>query len=154
MNGYLMDTNHVTAWERDHPGILGKLTSLPKGTLIAPSAVAIGEIWAGHEMTSGDAARRHQVKHFLNLNLNAFTIAITDRTAPYYGDLLGRIWRFRPPPPGRSTDQHLVDLGTHINDAWIVASAWEHGLVLLTTDSMAVIRQVVPEVAFENWIQP
>jgi predicted nucleic acid-binding protein len=155
VNGYLMDTNHVTAWEAEEPGVVAKVQSLPKETLIFTSAIAIGEIYAGHEMTSGDLARRHKVRHFLNLNLIPYVVPITEKTAPSYGEIMGRIWQHHPPPlkPKRSTDLHLAILGINVNDVWIAASAWERGLILLTEDAMPVIRHLVPEVKHENWIQ-
>jgi predicted nucleic acid-binding protein len=43
-------------------------------------------------------------------------------------------------------------LGVDINDVWICAVAWEHGLTLLTQDKMKQIRSVVPEINVESWI--
>ena len=67
--------------------------------------------------------------------------------------LLGRIWQARTPAsPDVKTDAHLVSLGVDINDIWLVAVAWEHGLAVVTTDKMRVIREAVGvDVAFENW---
>lgn len=148
-----MDTNHVTAWEAQKPALIGRLNSLPKNTLIFTPAVTLGEISAGHEMTSGDLQRRHSVKQFLILNVIPYAVSISHYTAPYYGQIIGRIWKQNPPPnPSISVDRRLVDLGVDVNDVWIVACAWEHGLTLLTTDNMAVVRRVTPDVTFENWL--
>lgn len=153
MNGYLMDTNHVTAWEADHPLILAKVRSLPKDTLIFGSAITLGEIAAGHEMTAGDPRRRQLVRNFLNIYVIPNACSITHSTARTYGEIIGRIWKQRPPSsPSTRTDVHLVSLGVDINDVWITACAWEHGLTLLTTDAMTMIRQVVPEVQWDSWL--
>jgi predicted nucleic acid-binding protein len=89
----------------------------------------------------------------LALNLIAYTVSISDATESYYGQIIGRIWKQTPPAkPSISTDAHLVNLGVNINDVWIVASAWEHGLILLTADKMACIKAVVAEVTWENWL--
>lgn len=147
-----MDTNHVNAWEAENPVLMAKLNSLPKDALVCTSAITLGEISAGHEMTSGDVIRRHQVKAFLTVYVIPYVVQISFSTELYYGRIMGRIWRAHSPPkPSISTDQHLVNLGVNINDVWIVGCAWEHGLILLTTDSMTSIRGVTPEVAFENW---
>lgn len=153
MNGYLMDTNHVTAWEARNSTLVAKLEALPRIDLVYACAITLGEIVAGHEMTSGDLVRRHQVGHFLNLHVLPQAIDITLYTRTYYGDIMGRLWRQNPPAkPSVSTDSHLVNtLGLNVNDVWIVACAWEHGLMLLTTDAMTAIRNVTPEVTFENW---
>jgi tRNA(fMet)-specific endonuclease VapC len=153
VNGYLMDTNHVVAWEAQHPALLAKVNSLPKNTLVFSSAITLGETSAGHEMTAGDPQRRHQVNQFLNIYVIPYSVAITDRTRSYYGQIMGRIWKQHPPSKASiSSDAHLVALGVNMNDVWIVASAWEHGLTLLTTDSMTVVREAAPEVTFENWL--
>jgi tRNA(fMet)-specific endonuclease VapC len=153
VTGYLMDTNHVTAWEADNPNLLAKIQSLPRNTLIYTSAITLGEISAGHEMTSGDAHRRHVVKQFLNIYVIPYTLPISYSAEFYYGQIMGRLWkRTSPPKANISTDSHLVNtLGINVNDVWIVASASEHGLILLTTDSMTAIKTVTPEVRFENW---
>jgi predicted nucleic acid-binding protein len=148
-----MDTNHVTAWEAQNPVLIAKMNSLPKNTLICTSAITLGEMSAGHQMTSGDAQRRHQVKTFLNLYVIPYAVSISHATESYYGQIIGRIWKKVPPSKSSvKTDAHLVALGVDVNDVWIVASAWEHGLTLLTTDNMACIRAVITEVQFESWL--
>ena len=111
-------------------------------------------MWAGHEMTPGDPRRRQAVNQFLNVYVIPNAIEIKHSTRSYYGQILGRIWKARPPASDKtSTDKHLFDhLGANLNDIWIVASAWEHGLVLLTKDRMALIRPLVTEVTYDCWI--
>jgi predicted nucleic acid-binding protein len=148
-----MDTNHVTAWEAGDQSLIAKVKSLPNSDLIFTSAITLGEISAGHQMAGGDARRHHQVKSFLNLNLIPSVVPISHYTQDYYGDIVGRIWKRTPPArSGISTDAHLVHLGININDVWIVAVAWERGLILLTADKMSCIRAVLTEVKWENWL--
>jgi predicted nucleic acid-binding protein len=148
-----MDTNHLTAWEAGNQVLIAKLSSLPTNTLVFTSAITLGEISAGHEMTSGDLQRRHLVKQFLNLYVIPWEVPISQATQSYYGQIMGRIWKRNPPSKASiSSDAHLVALGVNMNDVWIVASAWEHGLTLLTTDNMTVVREATPEVTFENWL--
>lgn len=155
MNGYLMDTNHVAAWEAQNQSLIRKMTSLPPNTLIYSSAITLGEISAGHQMTSGDALRRHQVKQFLDLYIVPNSVPVSHYTESYYGQIIGRIWKHTPPANASiSTDAHLVALGVNINDVWIAASAWERGLILLTTDKMACIRAIITasEITWDNWL--
>jgi predicted nucleic acid-binding protein len=153
VNGYLMDTNHVTEWEAGNQSPIAKVKSLPNSDLIFTSAITLGEISAGHQMTAGDPQRHHRVKQFLNVYLIPAEVSITHYTESYYGRILGRIWKQTPPARSNiSTDAHLVSLGVNINDVWIVAAAWEHGLVLPTADAMSSIKAVVPEVTWENWL--
>jgi predicted nucleic acid-binding protein len=149
-----MDTNHVAAWEEDNPSVLAKMTSLPKETLIFASAITLGEIEAGHQRTQGDPRRRQRVKDFLNIYVIPNAVKISHTTALYYGEIIGRIWkRHSPAKPAIKTDAHLVNLGVDINDVWIVACAWEHGLTLVTRDAMSCIKEVViPDVQWESWL--
>jgi predicted nucleic acid-binding protein len=148
-----MDTNHVTAWEAQNAKLLAKLNSLPQKTLVVTSAITLGEISAGHEMTPGDPKRRHQVKTFLNIYAVPYVVPISNYTEPSYGQIMGRIWKKWPPAKSStSTDYHLASLSVNINDVWVVACAWERGLILLTTDNMTSIKAVVSEVTWDNWL--
>jgi predicted nucleic acid-binding protein len=74
-----------------------------------------------------------------NFHYHALEIQVTTRT--YYAEITARIWEKHPPPTEKKrTELHLAELGIDINDVWIFAVAWEHGLTLLTSDRMATIR--------------
>jgi predicted nucleic acid-binding protein len=65
-----------------------------------------------------------------------------------------RIWRQHPPGNDRiKTQQHLSALGVDVNDVWIAAVALERNLTLLTEDRMDTIRNCVPEIRIENWLE-
>ena len=146
-----MDTNHVTAWEARNPALVAKLNALPKDTVVCTSSITLGEMAASYEMTNGDPPRRHRVKQWLNIYVIPYAVKVSEGTAPYYGNIMGRIWKKWPPARITSTENHLRARGVDINDIWITACAWEHGLTLLTTDAMQSIRDVTPEVTFDNW---
>lgn len=153
MRGYLLDTNHVNAWEQKDPNFIGRLRKNPAENLVWVSAVSIGEWETGHRITTTtDATRRAEAAAFLHAEIIKFCLNITDTTRLSYAQIIDGIWRRHPPMPGRRTEAHLVENGVDINDVWNVAVAWEHGLTFLTTDKMAVIREAAPEVAFENWV--
>jgi len=153
VNGYLMDTNHVVAWEGGNPALMAKLDAMSKDNLVCTCAIVIGEMSAGHYMTDGDPRRRHQVRQFLNIWVIPYVVEVRATTESYYGQIVGRLWKVPPlPKSSTDTDAHLVSLGVNVNDVWIVACAWEHNLTLLTADKMAKIREVTPEVTFENWL--
>ena len=148
-----MDTNHVTALEGGRPSIVAKLQALPADTQIRACTVTLGEIAAGNEMTvSTNQSRRNQLVAFVNAQFVPNALPISHSTGHYYAKIMGRIWKRVPPlKQSISTDLHLAQNGVNINDVWTVASAWEHGLVLLTNDKMACIRPDTPEVTWENW---
>lgn len=148
-----MDTNHVTAWEDERPAITAKIESLPKSDMIFASAITLGEMSAGHEMSPGDDHRRHLVNRFLDVHVIPTAIPISHYTRSYYGKIMGRIWQRHPPASSKKrTELHLVEQGLGINDVWIVATAWERGLIFLTTDTMQWIREAASEVAFDTWL--
>jgi predicted nucleic acid-binding protein len=151
--GYLMDTNHVSAFEGKRPSILAKLRSLPSDTQIRACTITLGEIEAGYEMTaSTNPKRRNEAIAFINSEFVPNALPISHSTGYYYAKIMGRIWKRIPPiRKGISTDLHLANNGVNVNDVWIVASAWEHGLTFLTNDRMPCIRPETPEVTWDDW---
>lgn len=148
-----MDTNHVVQLELGNPDILAKLKTMPSDAQIRACAITLGEIEAGHQMTpSTNQARRDAVRAFVNSKFGPNALPITPTTGWYFAQIMGRLWRTHPPSNrNKSSDVHLNQLGVNMNDLWIVASAWEHGLILLTNDKMDNIRKEVTEVQWESW---
>jgi predicted nucleic acid-binding protein len=153
VKGYLLDTNHVGAWQRKQPGFMARLAATDPSHLPRVCTITMGELEFGNRVTSTtDQIRRDEFNTFVVRELAPFALNLTVNTSRYYGQVLDRIWRDRPPNPHQRTDAHLVSLGVDINDVWLMALAWEHGLVLLTQDAMTVLRKNVPEVSIECWI--
>ena len=144
----------MTVWENQSPTFVAKLRSLPKGDLPRICAITVGELEAGHRITkTSDQARRDAFTKFIVEHLHPFALPLTITTRFRYADIIERLWAKHKPPLGgaKRTEMHLVSLGIDINDVWIVAVAWEHNLTLLTSDKMEKIREVIPDVAIENW---
>jgi len=116
------------------------------------SAIALGEIQFGLSNSTTDVLRRREFEQFIARVVRHQVKEITASTCFCYADILRRLWDKYPPPSDMPKEAYLVTLGVDINDVWIVASAWEYGLTLLTQDKMLRIREVVPEVTFECWI--
>ena len=154
MPGYLLDNNHVAALFQRHSGVIQKLRSLPPDTQLRACVVTLGEIKAGHQMTTTtNQPRMDDYTAFVNGEFRPNALPISASTDQYYADIIGRIWQQHPPAnPKIKTEAHLVSLGVDINDVWAVACAWEHGLIFVTTDKMTRIKQLVPEVQFDCWI--
>lgn len=156
MRGYLLDNNHIGAFVRQEPNVLQKLRTVPAEHLLFVCRITLGEIEAGHRgMTqTTNQVRRDEYDAYIEENL--FSVEVSESTSDCYGEIMGRIWQKHPPPSGKKTERHLVDLGVDINDVWTVAIAWEHGLTVLTDDKMTCIREVVEEsgeVQFDCWIR-
>ncbi len=126
----------------------------PPENIVWVCPISLAEIEWGLRITNTtDAQRRARCRRFIEDNALDFVRPIETTTRDTYADIMERIWRAHPPANGRiETQRHLSDLGVDVNDVWIAAVAFEHGLTLLTTDQMATIRNCVPEVLMENWL--
>ena len=133
---------------------MARLRMVPPERLIFICSVTLGEIEAGHAMTeTTDQDRRDEYDTFVVKELLPYCLDVTQTTRFAYATIMGRLFRANPPTNPRSrTDLHLVSLGVDMNDVWMCAVAFEHGLTLLTNDKMARIRTAVPEMAVEDWI--
>lgn len=160
MKGYLLDTNHVSAYFDGHPGFKDRLEAEPPESLFWISAISPGEIEASYAIAKRDPEVVRGFKRFIRETFlrepseNSFVLPIDETSREYYGEIVNRIWKQHGPRNGRvRTEAHLVSLGVDVNDIWIFATAWKHNLVLLTTDKMDTIRGCVPdhEVKVECW---
>jgi predicted nucleic acid-binding protein len=154
LRGYLLDGNHIEALFREEPNVIQKIRSIPAENLLWVCNITLGEIEAGHRMTqTTDQRRRDEYTRFVNETFLHVALEVSPSTRSYYAEILGRIWHKHPPPPKKRTERHLLDLGVDINDVWNVAVAWEHGLVFVTEDNMACIKEAVKDdVTFECWL--
>ena len=160
VRGFLLDTNHVGAYCRNDSIILANLRKYPVDWLARVSAITLGEIEAGHLITTTtDQTKRNDyikcineefLRHQLALDISRFTRF-------KYGLIVSRILHANPmSKPSLKTERYLVQtLGVDINDVWIVASAWEHKLICCTTDDMTHIKKAVSgDVQFANLLDP
>ena len=154
MRGYLFDTNHVCKMHEKHPALIAKLASLPSDAHLYTSVIVLAEIDWGHAVTlTSDQAKRDAYQRFVDSTFVPTALPISVTTRVEYVRILKQIWAKHPPPKGKRTERHLLDLGVDINDVWIAATACEHGLVLVTTDNMACIRDEMPtDLQPENWL--
>ena len=154
MRGYLLDVNHVSAHFRGQPSFMERFRLVPSDTQWRICSITLGEIEASHRMSvSTDPERRNDYARFVIEEYAYNAVEITAATRDSYAKIIGRIWQMHPPPKRTTkTERHLIDCGVDVNDVWMVSSAWEHGLTVLTEDEMVCIRDAVPEVTFESWI--
>jgi predicted nucleic acid-binding protein len=134
--------------------LVQKVQSLPQDTQLRACAITLGEFEVGHLITqSTDQKKRDDATGFLNRVFLPNALPIAASTRFYYAQIIARIWQRQGPAKASTrTEIHLVKLGLDINDVWVVAVAWEHGLILVTTDKMESIRKAVPEVQMECWL--
>lgn len=153
MPGYLLDTNHISAWEEQNPILLGRFRAKPAENIVWVCPISLGEIECGMRITpDANPARRAACRRFIEENVLHFVREIGITTRDSYAQIMERIWNaHRPAHGGISTQQHLSTHGVDVNDVWIAAVAIEHGLILLTTDAMTTIRNCVPDLDVQNW---
>jgi predicted nucleic acid-binding protein len=156
VRGYLVDVNHIRAHFEKRLDFMAKLRLMPTDTQYRACAVTLGEIEAGHVMsTSTNEGRRDEFAKFVIDHYRYCALEIAASTTESYSLIMGRIWqRHRPANKKTRTDAHLVGLGIDMNDVWMAASAWEHNLIMLTSDAMSCIREAIPELQFECWTSP
>ncbi len=153
MPGYLLDTNHISAWEEQNPAFAEHFRNCSPENIVWVCPISLGETEWGLRITNTtDAQRRARCRRFIEDNALDFVRPIETTTRDSYAQIMERIWQAHPPPPRMETQRHLTNLGVDVNDVWITAVALEHGLTLLTDDQMPVIRNCVPEVLVENWL--
>ncbi len=176
MPGFLLDTNHVYDFYRHQSGsvVVARMNTLPSGSIILGSAVCLGEIASGHRMQKREnqepsgRATRDEFLLWLNEKFVLDALNVTPTTAPYYAELMGRIWDAHPPGGKKQRTElhllrsgadhkaklaHLVSNGVDVNDVWAVALAWEFGLTFVTRDKMFWVREAAgDDVKWDCWL--
>ena len=164
MRGYLLDTNIVSYWftggSLQHELIVARIQSLPEDSLLALSAITLGEIEYGHRVVSPtETAVQADFLEFIAERLpTVFSVESTTRL--YYGKLRAQLFEKLVPAgkkkAGLRPEQLLdpvtsLELGIQENDLWIAAQALEYNLVLVTADRLQRIREIATDLEIENW---
>lgn len=141
MTGYLLDTNIVSYWFTDgsseHERVNQYVLSLPEDSLLAISAITLGEIEYGHRAVSADETfKQRAFTDFIDEQLPT-VLNVTSSTRIYYGrlraDLFAKFCLASKKRAGLRPEQ-LIDpvtsltLGIQENDLWIAAQALEYNL--------------------------
>jgi tRNA(fMet)-specific endonuclease VapC len=113
----LLDTSAYSAFKRGHPGVVELLRT---ATFIALNAIVLGELFSGFAAGSREERNRRELRDFLS-SPRVHLLAVGPETAERFAVVHQALRRAGTPIP------------TH--DAWIAASAMEHGLRVLTTDA-------------------
>lgn len=117
MTDTLLDTSAYSALMRGHPLLR---QSLREVSAVYLSVVVLGELRAGFRGGSRPAANEDRLRHFL-AEPRVHVLLVDEETSVRYGLLRHDLQR-----RGRALS---------LNDIWIAATAFQHGLKILTTDS-------------------
>jgi predicted nucleic acid-binding protein len=117
MNRVLLDTSAYSAFMRGHPGVKA---TLQRADAILIDPVVLGELIAGFLRGKHTGRNREELSAFLS-SPRVATLSVNDETAERYAIILHSLWGAGTPVP--------------TNDIWIAASAMQHGLRVVTTDT-------------------
>ena len=121
----LLDTSAYSAFRRAHPEIVAAVEEAEE---ILVNPIVLGELYAGFRRGARVAENEANLGPFL-ASPRVDIMPVTEDTAQRYALILNDLRRSRAIIP--------------TNDIWIAATAMEHGLRLLTTDSQYErVRQV------------
>jgi len=112
-----LDTSAYSAFMRGHDPILDLIQQAGR---IAVNPIVLGELLAGFRLGKRTVKNNNLLERFLD-SPRVASLPIDDGTARRYSDIV----------------EHLRRAGTPIptNDLWIAASAMQHGLILVSTDT-------------------
>ena len=175
MRDFLLDTQIVRYWYDEqyaqHAAVLGNIELLRKQARsleyeprLLVSVVTLGEIEFGHRVQTGDFATHEEAYiQFVHQELPA-RLELTEDAVTAYGEIRARV--FNKFAPGEKRKRGMrpeqltnpitsLELGIQENDLWLWAQAVGYGMVLVTNDKMARIREVSkgmePALLIQNW---
>jgi predicted nucleic acid-binding protein len=123
-----LDTSAYSAFMRGHEGVVD---CLQRADEIALTTIVLGELLAGFRRGGRSAANRAELARF-RASSRVITLTLDEETALRYAEILTFLRQAGTPIP--------------TNDLWIAASAMQHGLHVVTTDShFAKVPQVMTE---------
>ena len=157
--GYEHCTILVRQKRSEHQRVLQHIQELSGEPPLMISAITLGEIEYGLQVTRSDTLKPEVYRAFISTNL-PMVLDITKSTRIYYGSLRASVFEKYAPSARRRRGlrpEQLIDpvtsreLGIQENDLWIAAQTLEYNLVLVTNDKMDRIRDVCDDLQVENW---
>jgi tRNA(fMet)-specific endonuclease VapC len=117
MTRLLLDTSAYSAFMRGHEGVQNLLRRAEE---IYVNPIVLGELRAG--FGGGRQGRKNEgyLQRFI-LSPRVTVLSVDAETSERYAFILNALWEAGTPAP--------------TNDIWIAASAMQHGLAVLTTDT-------------------
>ncbi len=154
MQDYLIDTNHINPIHRGDDKVWQKIRTLPHERKWIISPIVLGEIQAGQQLAvASDPVECKKLLTYIDERFCVLPSPVD--LAVNWGQIVARIAQNHPMKPGETIEVFLARNGVQINDAWLVAEAWSHGLVVVTHDKMTLIREAVEQpgdVRFDDWL--
>ena len=145
---YLLDTNHCSYIINGDSQIINALNTRADG-VIGISIITYGELLYMTEKSKQKMQNRIVVEAFL---ADVDLYFIDEETAIIYSRIKTSVFNyFAPKDKNKRRRTTISNLGFSDHDLWIVATAIQHGLTLVSADSdFKRIKQVQP-FALESW---
>ena len=118
---YLLDTNHWSYLQRNHPDVLNHIQKLPEDATIYMPVVAQAELLVGIELTVAESHKQRLIALYEQLIIEiAEIVYINSQVAEQYAFIFTELRRKSRP--------------IETNDIWIAAIAKAYNMILVTND--------------------
>ena len=132
---YLLDTNHWSYLQRNHPDVLASIQKLPEDATIYMPVIAQAELLVGVELAVSESHKQRLRDLYEQLIIEITEIVhINSQVAEQYAFIFTELRRKGRPIP--------------TNDIWIAAIAKAHNMILVTNDEHF---QYVDGLGIEDW---
>jgi tRNA(fMet)-specific endonuclease VapC len=146
---YLLDTNHCSCIINGSPQVIETLSN-NINEIIGISIITYAELLYMVDKSEKTVQNRRTVEAFLN-NIDLYLI--DEETAMIYSNIKVSIFKkFAPKNKSKRRQTSINNLGFTDHDLWIVATAIQHGLTLVSADSDFKRMQEVQSFSWESWI--
>lgn len=134
---YLLDTNHWSYLQAEHPQLVAHVAALPPEAQLCLSVVSQGELLAGVEWAQG-VRRKRQLRALYEqvVHLASEVVPVSEAVATQYARIWAELRRLGRPIP--------------INDIWLAATAIAGEMILVTADQHF---STIPNLRVENWLE-
>ena len=147
---YLLDTNHCSdILTKQNPNTITKLRTLPKDTQVAINAIIYGELVLMVEKSQRKIENWPLLESFIK---RVRIYPLDAATSIYYGSIHAALFNyFAPRDKSKRRTFRVQDAGLYSHDLWITATALQHNLTIVTSDSDFDRIQEVTKVQMESW---
>jgi predicted nucleic acid-binding protein len=156
MSGYLLDTCVVRHWYAGRPGVSARINALPDEMPVYLSVITRGEIEFAHTSQKSDATRQVEFRKWIRETFAVPMLDVTEGAAEFYAQLRRECFN-RFDKKNKYLEFREDNLGAKCgideNDLWLAAQAMERNLVLVTTDGMERIKEIVSAIGNPDRVQ-
>lgn len=132
---YLLDTNHWSHLQRNHPAVVAHIQGLPDEAKLYMPVVAQAELLVGVTLAAGEQRQQQlQVLYEQVIARATLILPITSPVTQHYALIFAALQRKGKPIP--------------INDVWIAAIASTYNLIVVTNDEHF---QCIDGLQVEDW---